>query len=117
VRVRALAAFVSVALTAVVVPAAPREVSNDAVAIRSQQAPTVLDGLALYAGGAFDAALAPVKTTNDFQAVYDTLSTRGATWIDQAGDAAAISRRRLLAAAFALDVATARRASRNPGTS
>ena len=76
---------------------------------RAPQAPTVLDGLTLYSGGNFESALAPVRTTADIEAVYNTLATRGATWIDQRGDAGDPGRRRLMAASFALEVAAARR--------
>jgi tetratricopeptide (TPR) repeat protein len=59
-----------------------------------------------YLSGAFDTAVSAAAAASDFDAILDALKRDGASWIDAAGLAAA-PRRRMAAAAFALEVARA----------
>jgi tetratricopeptide (TPR) repeat protein len=66
-----------------------------------------------YASGDYRVVMAPYFDLAEIEAIYDGLATNGARWIDGAGDGQGESKRRLIAASFALETA-ARRAGPTP---
>jgi hypothetical protein len=66
---------------------------------------TIGDSLDLYDASEYERALGSIRTSADVDAVCNGLVTGGAAWVETGHGLAGISRRRLVAATFALDVA------------